>query len=96
MKKYILVLLVVLLSGCGVFERSAASITGGGYSTCYEGVTYVQFTSGASVAYNILVFLSVYKSPFKLIDSSFSLLSISIILFSNCKSTNIIRKQMFF
>lgn len=54
MKKIIMIAMIALaLTGCGVFERGAASIVGGGYSTCYEGVTYVQFTSGASVAYNV-------------------------------------------
>ncbi len=52
MKTIILVLLAITLSGCGWFERKAASVTGGGFSTCFEDVKYVQFTSGASVAYN--------------------------------------------
>lgn len=41
-----------LLAGCGKFERAAAGLTGGGVETCHDGVSYVQFTSGASVKYN--------------------------------------------
>lgn len=41
-----------LLAGCGKFERAAAGFTGGGVETCHDGVSYVQFTSGASVKYN--------------------------------------------
>ncbi len=42
--------LLVSLSGCGYVERFAAKATG--YSTqCVNGVEYIQFTSGASVAY---------------------------------------------
>lgn len=50
--KYLLVILsIVLLSGCGKFERAVASVSGGGYITCVDGVEYVQFTSGATVKY---------------------------------------------
>ena len=44
--------LVLTLSSCGVVERFFAGVTGGGTATCFRGVMYVQFTSGASVAYN--------------------------------------------
>jgi hypothetical protein len=44
--------LALTLSSCGVMERMFAGVTGGGTETCFRGVTYVQFTSGASVAYN--------------------------------------------
>lgn len=38
------------LSGCGWFERRVATWTG--YSRmCIEGVSYLQFTSGASAEY---------------------------------------------
>jgi len=40
------------LIGCGQIDKEMAKITGKGSSTCYKGVEYVQFTSGASVAYN--------------------------------------------
>lgn len=37
-----------LLPGCGMVERASAQLTG--YSkTCIEGVTYLQFSSGAAV-----------------------------------------------
>jgi len=52
-KLIVIAFLVATLSGCGVVERMFAGITGGGTATCFRGVTYVQFTSGASVAYAI-------------------------------------------
>lgn len=52
-KLIVIAFLVATLSSCGVVERMFAGITGGGTATCFRGVTYVQFTSGASVAYNI-------------------------------------------
>lgn len=51
MKRLVFVLPLFLI-GCGIIERSAAGVTGGGYETCHDGVAYVQFTSGASVKYN--------------------------------------------
>lgn len=42
---------ILLLTGCGAIEREVASFTG--YSKiCVDKVEYIQFTSGASVAYN--------------------------------------------
>lgn len=42
---------VMLLSGCGWLSREAAKLTG--YSEeCVEGVMYLQFASGVTVAYN--------------------------------------------
>ena len=52
MKKLIIILVCVALTGCGVVDRFFASMTGDGTPTCWKGVVYVQFTSGASVAYN--------------------------------------------
>lgn len=53
MTKTILILSSVLvLSGCGWFDRKMASVTGGATKTCMDGVLYYQFTSGAAVAYN--------------------------------------------
>lgn len=51
--KYLLVLLFLLIiSACGSFQRGIATYTG--YSKiCVDGVEYLQFTSGASVSYNI-------------------------------------------
>ena len=46
------ILLAMLLSSCGRWERAVASINGGGVETCHDGVSYIQFTSGASVKYN--------------------------------------------
>lgn len=42
----------VLMSGCGWFDRQVATAFGGAAKTCVDGVLYLQFTSGASVAYN--------------------------------------------
>jgi uncharacterized protein YxeA len=53
MKKLLVILLLLLLSitGCGYFERLFATTKG--YSRmCVDGVEYIQFTSGATVAYN--------------------------------------------
>lgn len=42
---------VLGLSACGKVDRTIASYTG--YSkTCVDGVSYIQFTSGASVQYD--------------------------------------------
>jgi len=51
-KLFAILALVLTLSSCGWFDRKVAAITGGGTASCFRGVTYVQFTSGASVAYN--------------------------------------------
>ena len=51
MKKILLVVIIGMLVGCGRVERTIANVTG--YSTqCIDGVEYIQFASGASVAYN--------------------------------------------
>lgn len=42
-------LLCMTLVGCGWFDREVAKITGGATKTCIDGVTYLQFTSGATV-----------------------------------------------
>lgn len=52
MKSLIVVLLVVSLTGCGWFDRKVAALTGGATKTCVDGVEYLQFTSGATVAYS--------------------------------------------
>lgn len=52
MKIFAVVALTLTLSSCGWFDRKLASVTGGGTASCFRGVVYVQFTSGASVAYN--------------------------------------------
>ncbi len=51
MKKIIILAAVALaLSGCGRLDRWTAGVTGKGSEVCHRGVTYVQFTSGATVA----------------------------------------------
>ena len=47
-----IVLASLLLSGCGWLDRKLAATTGGATSTCIDGVLYLLFTSGATVAYN--------------------------------------------
>ena len=52
MKNIILLSLATLtLTGCGVLERFGASMTGHS-KICVDGVQYLQFASGATVAYN--------------------------------------------
>lgn len=46
------VIVVLLLSGCGVGDRVVGGITGFA-RTCADGVMYYQFTSGAAPAYNL-------------------------------------------
>ena len=50
--KYLLLLLPLLLVGCGYVDRQMAKVTWDGSETCHEGVSYLQFTSGVSVQYN--------------------------------------------
>lgn len=49
MKIVFIVLATLSLAACGVVERQAAAVTGGASETCIDGVTYLQFTSGATV-----------------------------------------------
>ena len=44
-----MIAVLVIVSGCGRFDRKYASITGKPAETCVDGVTYLQFTSGATV-----------------------------------------------
>jgi hypothetical protein len=44
-------LLILFLAGCGAAERMAVTVTGTPQATCVGGVEYLQFTSGATVAY---------------------------------------------
>jgi uncharacterized protein YceK len=54
MKNLVLVLSVaVLLSGCGWFDRTLSTVTGGATKTCIDGVKYLQFTSGATVQVDV-------------------------------------------
>jgi hypothetical protein len=52
MKKITILMAVLLLAGCGRFDRWLSGLTGDATETCHKGVLYLQFTSGASVAYN--------------------------------------------
>ena len=47
----VVAVLVIVLSGCGWFDRKIAAVTGTATSVCLDGVSYLQFTSGTSVAY---------------------------------------------
>lgn len=52
MKKLMIILLVLMISGCGTADKIEAKITG--YSKkCIDNVVYLQFASGATVAYNV-------------------------------------------
>jgi len=51
MKLIVVGLLSIMLVGCGKFDRLGAAITGSS-RLCVDGVVYLQFTSGASVAYS--------------------------------------------
>lgn len=46
-----LLMVVICLSGCGLFNRGVAKITGHAKS-CVDGVQYLQFASGVTVSYN--------------------------------------------
>ena len=48
--KITILLLAVLLTGCGWVDRLTAATTGY-HRVCLGGVEYLQFTSGATVAY---------------------------------------------
>lgn len=50
MKKLIIFLLLLpIISSCGQWDRVKAKVTGDATKTCVDGVTYLQFTSGATV-----------------------------------------------
>ena len=52
MKRALLIAaLCVVMAGCGRFDRWYAGMTGAASRSCVDGVQYLQFTSGASVAY---------------------------------------------
>lgn len=52
--KNVIILLVfcAVVAGCGKIDRGIAGWTGNASKTCVDGVEYLQFTSGATVAYN--------------------------------------------
>lgn len=51
MKFIVLIICSITLCSCGVAEKFTAGISGSSKG-CVDGVQYIQFTSGASVAYN--------------------------------------------
>jgi hypothetical protein len=60
MKKLIAIILLLTLSACGGIDRSWSKMTGQPVKICVEfspnsklGVTYLQFTSGATVLYGL-------------------------------------------
>ncbi len=52
MKLLTMLFLSMTLTGCGVWDRLGVAFSGDASEVCYKGIMYVQFTSGASVAYN--------------------------------------------
>lgn len=48
-KLSILLFAVILGSGCGRLDRKIAGFTGKPAEVCVDGVSYLQFTSGAAV-----------------------------------------------
>lgn len=50
MKLLMTLVMLLALSGCGSFKRSVANITGAPFVYCYDGVSYLQFPSGAALA----------------------------------------------
>ncbi len=51
MKYFLIILVLLILTGCGTVSRMFAGWNG--YSEiCIDGVSYLQFTSGVSVKYN--------------------------------------------
>jgi hypothetical protein len=49
MKFVIIAMAALSLAACGRVDRAVAGITGDASETCIDGVTYLQFTSGATV-----------------------------------------------
>ncbi len=47
-----MLIMLVFLASCGRVDRWWAGTTGKPIETCYEGITYLQFTSGATVMVN--------------------------------------------
>jgi hypothetical protein len=51
MKSILTFAIALSLTGCGWFDRKMAAVTGDATVSCIGGVEYLQFTSGATVAY---------------------------------------------
>ncbi len=50
-KAFLILVLLVSIKGCGYLDRASTTLTGNASKVCIDGVEYLQFTSGASVAY---------------------------------------------
>lgn len=53
MKYLALTLVALALTGCGKFDQLATTYTGDPAKICVDGVTYLQFTSGATVQVDV-------------------------------------------
>jgi hypothetical protein len=54
MKKLIIfMILLPIISSCGEWDRTKSKFTGDATKTCVDGVTYLQFTSGATVQFDL-------------------------------------------
>lgn len=51
MKTIIIFAIALSVAGCGWFDRKLTAMTGEATASCVGGVEYLQFTSGATVAY---------------------------------------------
>ena len=49
----LLIIITIFLSGCGNIKRSISGVTGEPSEYCYNGVRYLQFPSGATVAVDL-------------------------------------------
>lgn len=50
MRLLLLMIVITTITGCGWLDRAATTFTGNASMVCMDGVTYYQFTSGATVA----------------------------------------------
>jgi hypothetical protein len=53
MKLILIAVSALVLTGCGWFDRYVVANATGYSRTCVDGVTYLQFPSGATPQYNI-------------------------------------------
>ena len=51
MKTIIIFVIALSVTACGWFDQKLAVMTGNATASCIGGVEYLQFTSGATVAY---------------------------------------------
>ena len=50
MRILIFITAMILLTGCGAWQRTVSSLTGDASEICMNRVTYYQFTSGSALA----------------------------------------------